>query len=91
MKRKKPLQTQKEAAKQQQAAAAAGTSVEGGQPQPVGKPKKKEYTPFPPSQPPRKIDLQIESGGFESLFCFSPCPPRHVATALSLTRPPFTP
>jgi ribosomal RNA assembly protein len=28
------------------------------------KAKKKEYTPFPPAQTPRKIDLQIESGEF---------------------------
>ncbi|KAF8736427.1 hypothetical protein AX14_000366 [Amanita brunnescens Koide BX004] len=28
------------------------------------KPKKKVYTPFPPPQPPRKIDLQLESGEY---------------------------
>lgn len=26
--------------------------------------KKKEYTPFPPPQPPRKIDIEIESGEY---------------------------
>lgn len=28
------------------------------------KPKNKEYTPFPPPQQPRKVDLQMESGEF---------------------------
>ena len=28
------------------------------------KPKKAEYTPFPPPQQPRKVDLQMESGEF---------------------------
>lgn len=27
-------------------------------------PKKKVYTPFPPPQPPRKVDLQLESGEY---------------------------
>ena len=28
------------------------------------KPKKKVYTPFPPPQAPRKVDLQLESGEY---------------------------
>ncbi|KAK2462303.1 hypothetical protein APHAL10511_005609 [Amanita phalloides] len=28
------------------------------------RPKKKVYTPFPPPQPPRKVDLQLESGEY---------------------------
>jgi ribosomal RNA assembly protein len=31
---------------------------------PKAKIEKKEYTPFPPAQLPRKVDLQIESGEF---------------------------
>ncbi len=31
---------------------------------PVSKKEKKEYTPFPPAQLPRKVDLQIESGEY---------------------------
>lgn len=54
VKRKKPLQAQKEAAKRQ----STGT----GDAQPQQPAKKKEYTPFPPPQPPSKLDLQIESG-----------------------------
>ena len=64
VKRKKPLQAQKEAARQQvsetgEGSGAAVTSL---------KPKKKEYTPFPPAQPLSKIDKQIESGGFLRAF-----------------------
>ena len=29
-----------------------------------GKPAKKVYTPFPPAQLPRKVDLQLESGEY---------------------------
>ena len=28
------------------------------------RPKKKVYTPFPPAQQPRKVDLQLESGEY---------------------------
>jgi len=40
--------------------AAAAASTEGTVAK--EKPKKKDYTPFPPTQTPRKIDLAIESG-----------------------------
>ncbi|ETW84530.1 hypothetical protein HETIRDRAFT_103077 [Heterobasidion irregulare TC 32-1] len=36
----------------------------GVEPEPAQKPEKKVYTPFPPAQQPRKIDLQLESGEY---------------------------
>lgn len=44
-------------AKKEEARKAAGLETDE-------KPKKKVYTPFPPPQPPRKIDLQLESGEY---------------------------
>ncbi|KAF8351051.1 ribosomal RNA assembly protein mis3 [Amanita rubescens] len=43
--------------KKEEARKAAGLETEE-------KPKKKVYTPFPPPQPPRKVDLQLESGEY---------------------------
>ena len=40
---------------------AAGVDVSSGK---SGKPAKKVYTPFPPAQLPRKVDLQLESGEY---------------------------
>lgn len=37
-------------------------NVQRKKPKEVG--KKKEYTPFPPPQQPRKVDLQLESGEY---------------------------
>lgn len=45
-------------------AAASGAAGEGGVAAGKVAKKKKPYTPFPPVQPPRKIDTQLESGEY---------------------------
>ncbi|KAJ6516357.1 ribosomal RNA assembly protein mis3 [Mycena sanguinolenta] len=64
--RKRHLKTSEKTAKKNEklevkneARAAAGLPAAG-----PSKPAKKIYTPFPPSQLPRKIDLQLESGEY---------------------------
>ncbi|EJD53999.1 hypothetical protein AURDEDRAFT_110662 [Auricularia subglabra TFB-10046 SS5] len=42
----------------------AGASTSAGTEGKKEKPKKKVYTPFPPPQQPRKVDLQLESGEY---------------------------
>jgi len=55
-KKNEKLETKKEAQK------AAGLDAEGSSSK--NKPAKKVYTPFPPPQLPRKVDLQLESGEY---------------------------
>lgn len=61
--KKNELLKEKQATREQaeQAAQAAGLPLP---PKEKEKPKKKVYTPFPPAQQPRKIDLQLESGEY---------------------------
>ncbi|GJJ07685.1 hypothetical protein Clacol_001890 [Clathrus columnatus] len=58
--KKNERQAEKQAAREE-AAQAAGLPVP---PSEKEKPKKKVYTPFPPPQQPRKVDLQLESGEY---------------------------
>ncbi|KAJ7929140.1 ribosomal RNA assembly protein mis3 [Mycena leptocephala] len=65
--RKRHLKTSEKTAKKNEkleakneARTAAGLPAAG----PSSKPAKKVYTPFPPSQLPRKIDMQLESGEY---------------------------
>ena len=44
--------------------AAGGEDAETSGPTKTEKPAKKTYTPFPPAQLPRKVDLQLESGEY---------------------------
>ncbi|KII95997.1 hypothetical protein PLICRDRAFT_98962 [Plicaturopsis crispa FD-325 SS-3] len=67
--RKRHLKTSEKTAKKNEkveaktgARAAAGLDAEGST-RPA-KPAKKVYTPFPPAQLPRKVDLQLESGEY---------------------------
>ncbi|KAF8631995.1 hypothetical protein AX17_004940 [Amanita inopinata Kibby_2008] len=51
-------------ARKEEARKAAGLDTEGEPSSKKEKPKKKVYTPFPPPQQPRKVDLQLESGEY---------------------------
>jgi len=63
--KKNERMSEKQAARQQAAQAAGTTTVPGTNGEkPEDKPKKKVYTPFPPPQLPRKVDLQLESGEY---------------------------
>ncbi|KAF7313375.1 90S preribosome/SSU processome component KRR1 [Mycena chlorophos] len=65
--RKRHLKTSEKTAKKNDALEAKNAArVAAGLPEagPSSKPAKKVYTPFPPAQLPRKIDLQLESGEY---------------------------
>ena len=66
--RKRHLKTSEKTAKKNERAAAKGEAraAAGLDPEKVEKEKskKKVYTPFPPPQQPRKVDLQLESGEY---------------------------
>ncbi|PFH46061.1 hypothetical protein AMATHDRAFT_88536 [Amanita thiersii Skay4041] len=68
--RKRHLKTSEKTARKneaitrkEEARKAAGLDTEG-EASKKEKPKKKVYTPFPPPQQPRKVDLQLESGEY---------------------------
>ena|ERR1700729_442195 len=68
--RKRHLKTSEKTAKKNEkleakveARKAAGVDDNGGG-EKTEKPAKKVYTPFPPAQLPRKVDLQLESGEY---------------------------
>jgi len=63
--RKRHLKTSEKTAKKNDVAASRAEAREAaGLPREAVQPKKKVYTPFPPAQQPRKVDLQLESGEY---------------------------
>ncbi|KAI0347024.1 ribosomal RNA assembly protein mis3 [Trametopsis cervina] len=66
--RKKHLTTSQKTAKKNEKLSEKNEARKAAGLEPVGtalkKPEKKVYTPFPPPQQPRKVDLQLESGEY---------------------------
>ncbi|KAL1741839.1 hypothetical protein HDZ31DRAFT_44578 [Schizophyllum fasciatum] len=62
--RKRHLKTSEKTAKKNERAAAKGEARAAAGLEPEKKREKKVYTPFPPPQQPRKVDLQLESGEY---------------------------
>lgn len=62
--RKRHLKTSEKTARKNEVMEAKTEARKAAGLEPEEHPKKKVYTPFPPPQQPRKVDLQLESGEY---------------------------
>jgi ribosomal RNA assembly protein len=65
--KRRHLTTAEKTAKKNEANAAKAERMAGVDPENApgpSKPQKKKYTPFPPAQLPRKVDIQMETGEY---------------------------